>query len=74
MPNNEIVREWDSDEFHRRVMELESQGYTSREGTYQISAEMNPETGEIIHLHAIEMIRDDQTESQPAAGKLPSCS
>jgi hypothetical protein len=59
MQTTELVREWDSDAFHRRVMELESQGYTSRKGTYQISAEMNPETGVIVHLHAIEMIKED---------------
>jgi hypothetical protein len=63
MQNTELVREWDSDSFHRRVMELESQGYIGREGTYQISAEMNPETGEIIHLHAIEMIKEDRGET-----------
>jgi hypothetical protein len=59
MQNTELVREWDSDAFHRRVVELESQGYSSREGTYRISAEMNPETGAIVHLHSIEMIKEE---------------
>ena len=63
MQSIELVREWNSDAFHRRVLELESQGYIGREGTYQITAEMNPETGEIIHLHAIEMIREDRPET-----------
>jgi hypothetical protein len=62
MQNTELVREWDSDTFHRRVMELESRGYSSREGTYRISAEMNPETGAIVHLHSIEMIKEDPVE------------
>jgi hypothetical protein len=63
MQNTELVREWDSDAFHRRVMELESQGYTSRKDTYRISAETNPETGVIVHLHAIEMIKEDPAEN-----------
>ena len=50
-----IVREWDADSFHKRVFELEAQGYCSRRETYHITPEMNPETGEIIHLHTIEM-------------------
>ncbi len=52
-----LVREWDADSFHRRVLELESQGYTSRRDTYCIIPEMDPETGNIIHLHTIEMSR-----------------
>jgi hypothetical protein len=51
------VREWDADSFHRRVLELESQGYEARRDTYRISAEMDPETGKIVHLHTIEMSR-----------------
>lgn len=50
-----IVREWDADVFHRRVIELEGQGYEARLETYQVMAEMNPETCEIIHLHMIEL-------------------
>jgi len=52
-----IVREWDADSFHRRVLELESQGYEARRETYRISPEMDPETGNIVHLHSIEMSR-----------------
>ena len=50
-----LVREWDSDEFHRRVAELEAQGYAFEESSYKVIAEMNPESGEISHLHCIEM-------------------
>lgn len=52
-----IVREWNADEFHRRVLEYEKQGYTAQRDTYRITPEMNPETGEIIHLCVIEMSR-----------------
>ena len=40
-----IVREWDADTFHARVLELEKQGWVSRRETYRVTAEMNPETG-----------------------------
>jgi hypothetical protein len=62
MQNTELVQEWDSDAFHYRVMELESQGYTSRMETYRISADTNPETGVIVHLYAIEMIKENPVE------------
>jgi hypothetical protein len=52
-----VVREWDAESFHRRVLELESQGYEARRDTYRISPEMDPETGSIVHLHTIEMSR-----------------
>ena len=52
-----VVREWDSDSFHQRVLELESQGYQARRETYRISPEMDPETGKVVHLHTIEMSR-----------------
>jgi hypothetical protein len=57
-----VVREWDSDIFHRRVLDLESQGYLARRESYRITAEMNPETGEIIHLHTIELYRPEPGE------------
>jgi len=57
MPDLILVREWDADSFHRRVLELESQGYEARRDTYRISPEMDPETGNIVHLHSIEMSR-----------------
>jgi len=50
-----LVREWDADSFHKKVLELEQQGYVSKMDTYKITAEMNPDTGAIIHLHSIEM-------------------
>ena len=50
-----LVREWGSEAFHRRVLEFETRGYIARRETYSITPEMNPETGEIIHLHVIEM-------------------
>ncbi len=51
-----IVREWDVQDFHRRVLEYEKQGYIARRDTYRITAETNPETGEVIHLYVIEML------------------
>ena len=50
-----VVREWNCDMFHRRVLQLESQGYVARRESYSVVAEMHPETGEIIHLYTIEM-------------------
>jgi hypothetical protein len=61
-----LVREWDADSFHRRVLELESQGYTSRRDSYSISPEMDPQTGNIVHLHTMEMKR---AASRPESGK-----
>ncbi len=54
-----IVREWDAETFHRRVLELESEGYVARRESYRILAEVNPETGEIIHLHTVELLKQD---------------
>ena len=50
-----LVREWGAEPFHHRVLEFEARGYIARRETYRITPEMNPETGEIIHLHTIEM-------------------
>lgn len=50
-----LVREWGAEAFHHRVLEFETRGYIARLETYRITPEMNPETGEIIHLHTIEM-------------------
>jgi hypothetical protein len=52
-----VVSEWGADAFHRRVSDLELQGYVARRETYRVIPEMNPETGRIIHLHMIEMYR-----------------
>jgi hypothetical protein len=51
-----LIREWGADAFHERVLEFESRGYVARLETYRIIAEMHPETGEIVHLHTIEML------------------
>jgi len=50
-----VVREWDPDVFHRRVTELERQGYIACRESYSITAEMDPDTGNIVHLHTVEM-------------------
>ena len=55
-----VVREWDPEKFHARVHELEAQGYEARHDTYEIKAEMNPETGAIIHLHTIELYKPER--------------
>ena len=52
-----VVREWDADAFHKKVLHLESEGYASRLETYRIVADMNPDTGIVIHLHTMEMYR-----------------
>jgi hypothetical protein len=54
-----IVTDWNADAFHRRVLDLEAQGYAVRLDSYCITPEMNPETGEIIHLHRIELAKPD---------------
>src|SRR5262249_40242367 len=60
-----LVREWSADAFHRRVIELEASGYVAVQETYNILPEMNPETGEIIHLHSIEMRKRDVDNDIP---------
>jgi hypothetical protein len=52
-----LVSEWDADTFHSRVLDLELQGYLVRRETYRVTPEMNPETGQIVHLHAVELYR-----------------
>ena len=51
-----LVREWGAEAFHERVLKLEKKGYITRLETYRITPEMNPDTGEIINLHTIEML------------------
>lgn len=60
MSNATLVREWSSEAFQHQVLELESKGYNTRRETYQIVADMNPETGEIIHLYTVEMYKPDK--------------
>jgi hypothetical protein len=50
-----VVSEWDADTFHRRLLDLELQGYVVRRETYRVTPEMNPETGLIVHLHTVEL-------------------
>ena len=60
MTDTIVVSEWDSDRFHQRVMELEAKGYVARRETYRITAEMNPETGIVSHVHSIELYRPEK--------------
>ena len=53
------VREWDVDLFHKRVLQLESEGFVSRLESYRIVPDMNPDTGIIVHLHTMEMFRPE---------------
>jgi len=57
-----LVSEWDSDSFHRKVLELEAEGYFARQESYRITPEMNPETGIIIHLQTIEMRKPESDQ------------
>jgi hypothetical protein len=52
-----LVREWDSDIFHQKVLELEAKGYLARKESYRVMPEIDPENGKIIHLHTIEMFK-----------------
>ena len=62
-----LVHEGDSDAFHRRVMQLESEGYIARRESYRITPEMNPENGAIVHLQTIEMYKSDPGADGPAS-------
>ncbi len=66
MSDTIVIREWDADAFHQRVLDLEAQGYQARLESYEVVPEMNPETGEIIHLHTVEL-RKSSAEIQPKA-------
>jgi hypothetical protein len=55
MSDNIVIREWDCDTFHRRVLELRTQGYIALLDSYTVTPEMNPDTGVIVHLYSIEM-------------------
>jgi hypothetical protein len=62
-----VVNEWDADTFHRLVSGLELQGYVVRRESYRVTPEMNPETGQIVHLRTVELYRPfpDADESLP---------
>jgi hypothetical protein len=53
------VREWDVDSFHKKVLQLEAQGFISRLESYRIVPDMNPDTGLIVHLYTMEMYRPE---------------
>jgi hypothetical protein len=55
-----LVREWDSDVFHKRVIELEKSGFIAKRETYQIIPEMDPDNGKITHLCTIEMYKPEE--------------
>ena len=57
MDSATIIQDWDSDGFHHKVLEMEMKGYITRQETYNITAEMDPETGRIIHLYRIEVYK-----------------
>ncbi len=59
-----ILSEWDADTFHHRVLDLGLQGYVVRRETYRVTPEMNPETGQIVHLHTVELYRDCPGEAE----------
>jgi len=67
-----IVSEWDADEFHRRLSDLELQGYVVRRETYRVTPEMNPETGRIVHLHTVELYGpgSDKPESRSSSESI----
>jgi len=67
-----VVSEWDADAFHRRVTELELQGYVVRRETYRVTPETNPETGRIIHLHTVELYvaGSDEAESRRSSESI----
>jgi hypothetical protein len=54
-------------DLRRRVLELEGRAYIARRESYRITPEMSPETGAIIHLHAIELLERDHFR---ASGQL----
>ena len=53
-----MVREWDADQFHAKVLELENKGWVARRDSYKITPEMNPETGVVSHVHSMELTKD----------------
>lgn len=57
-----MIREWDPEEFHARIVDLEKKGWQTRRDSYKITAEMNPETGLISHVHSIELFKESQPE------------
>jgi hypothetical protein len=53
-----LVREWDAEQFHAKILELENKGWITRKESYKIMPEMNPETGIVSHVHSIELVKE----------------
>lgn len=51
------VTDFDPELFHKKVMELEADGYVANRESYRVTPDMNPEDGTVVHLHSIEMTR-----------------
>ena len=62
-----IVSDWDSESFHKKVLDLEAKNYAARRETYRVTAEMNPETGLVTHLYTIEMYKPNEETCDPSA-------
>lgn len=54
------VIEWDADVFHQRVANWEALGYKALMHTYEIKAEIHPDTGEVMHQYTI-MLEKSET-------------
>ena len=54
-----MVREWNADDFHAKVLDLEKKGWIVRQESYKITPEMNPETGIVSHVHSIELMKEN---------------
>src|SRR5262245_46921927 len=67
-----VVFEWDADAFHRRVSDLELQGFVAQRETYRVMPEMNPETGRIVHLHTVELYRLGPDEAESRSSSEPA--
>ena len=60
-----LITDWDSDSFHRQVLDQEAKGYAARKDSYRITAVMDPETGGIVHHYAVEMDIVNDGSSEP---------
>jgi hypothetical protein len=67
-----VVSEWDADAFHRRVSDLEMQGYVVRRETYRVTPDTNPETGRIVHLHTVELYWDGSDVAESSKSSEPA--
>jgi hypothetical protein len=60
-----LINEWDSDAFHKQVLEFQARGYTARPESYRITPVMDPETGRIVHQYSVEMDMIDSDQAGP---------